>query len=311
MNNIASVHMKLKGEYRLVVNAGREDERDTGWMDNLVLDAGLDRIGSGSTGFFDYCSVGTGSTAPNASQTALVTYLAHKSKNSSTATNLGSATYAGQYTATYIFAQGAVIGNIAELGVGWSVGGSGLFSRSLIVDGGGSPTTITLIAIDQLTVYYRLTNTPAITDATGSVVLDSITYNWTARLALAATFFYQTSGFETWIANFRGSTSGSASYPSTSTIGAITSNPSGAATSLDGFTESYATYTPGNFYRDCSMTLGVSIGNSAGGIGALLIQFGATGGSINYGQWQYAFDAPIPKDNTKTLVLTFRYSWGR
>ncbi len=308
-----NVHSKLTGEYRCVLNEGTERERSTGWMPNLVLDAGLDRIGSGSLGFFNYCSVGTGTTVPAISQTGLVTWLASVGSPSATATNLGSTTYAGQLTVAYTFAQGAVVGNIAELGVGWATGGGSLFSRSLIVDGAGSATTLTVVALDQLTVYYRLTNTPVITDLSSTVTISGTSYSYTGRLSGATNFFSSSTSFTNWAGGPLkappASPIGHYSYPSTSTIGALTTVPSGTATDLTGCTVSNGSYTNGNYYRDSTITLPPSIGNSAGGIGALSIAFGNS--PVNEGVWQFAFATPIPKDNTKTLTLTLRYSWGR
>ena len=98
-------------------------------------------------------------------------------------------------------------------------------------------------------------------------------------------------------------------YPSTSTIGAITAVPSGTATDIGTMGLALQAYTNGNFYRDNVVSLGPTLGNAAGGIGAMSLLYGAF--PIITGQWQFAFSTPIPKDNTKTLSLTVRYSWGR
>lgn len=308
-DNTFFAHMRLSGEFRAVLNEGSTREVDTGWRPNLVLNAGLDRIGSGSGGMFNFCSVGEGTTAPSVSQTGLAASVASQAKTSSSAVNLGSTTYAGQYTSVYTFAQGTVVGNIAELGVGWLTGGSNLFSRCLIVDGSGTPTTLTVTSLDQLTVYYRLTNTPAITDLSSSVTLSGTAYSYTARLANAANFFNAANEFEGWAPNVRSGVSANFSYPSTTTIGAITSTPSGTASDLANMTSVQASYTNGNFYRETTITVPPSDGNSAGGIGGLLFLFGST--PLQLGSWQAVFGTPIPKDNTKTLTIVLRYAWGR
>lgn len=310
MSKFLSCHSQLKGEYKLVLNGGTEREWATNWIPNLVLDAGLDRIGSSSGGMFTNCAVGTGTTTPAVSQTSLVTQIAFTAKTSSTAVNLGSTTYAGQYTAIYTFAQGAVVGNIAEMGVGWD-STVHLFSRSLIVDGSGTPTTITVVSLDQLTVYYRLTNIPVITDLSSSVTLSAVSYPYVGRLANATAFFSSILSFETWPPLIYSASPSNAAYPASSTIGAITSTPSGTGLDLFGMTISAASYTNGNFYRESTITVGPTLGNASGGIGALLIVFGNSGFPANSGTWQFAFSTPIPKDNTKTLTLTLRYSWGR
>lgn len=306
---IPALHSRMSGEYRAVINAGMPNEIDTGWMKNLVLDAGLNRIGSGNGGMFAYCSVGTGTTAPANSQTGLVTFIASQANTGSSGSNLGASTYAAQFNAIYNFSQGAVTGNIAEFGVGWAATNGSLFSRCLVVDGTGSPTTITLTTIDQLTVYYRLTLTPALTDSTGSVTLATIAYPYTARMANASSFFSVPNAFINWIGGSIAANDAQA-YPSTSTIGAITSTPSGTPAGGSGsVSTSLSTYTNGNFYRDCTITADINAFNATGGIGAILVYIRPF--PYSAACFQYGFSTPIPKDNTKTFSLTFRSSWGR
>jgi hypothetical protein len=87
-------------------------------------------------------------------------------------------------------------------------------------------------------------------------------------------------------------------------LGAITGEPSGSSETSGSST--VASYTNGTFVRDSTMTLTPSQGNLSGGIGCILLNYTAT--SMTF---QYHFDTPIPKDNTKTLTLTARFSWGR
>lgn len=308
MNEIASLHSQMSGEFRMIANQGTDREIDSGWMKNLVLDSGLDRIGSGNRGMWDYCCVGTGTTAPANGQSSLVTYLASVARTSYVGNNLGASTYASQFNAVYTFAQGAVTGNIAEFGVGWASGGSGLFSRCLIIDGGGSPTTITLTSIDQLTVYYRLTITPVITDSTGTLTLNATSYPYTARQANIGTAFLNSGDpFINWIGGNLAS-GGHSAYPAGTAIGAITSAPSGTVFDSTGASVSLATYTNGNFYRDATITVPPTAWNATGGIGAIQMVFANTNTVANM---QYAFSTAIPKTNTYTISLTFRSSWGR
>ena len=308
---IKGPHMRLAGQFRFMLNQGTPREQDSGWVDNMVLDQGLNYLGN------DYVSdnvlwlsVGTGTNLAAASDTALQSFTASTNNRTSVSSgNLGASTYAGQFVFSWTFAQGAVVGNMAEVGVGRATGGGSLFSRARIVDGGGSATTLTVTSLDQLTVYYKLTCTPDLTDLTSSVVISGTTYNFTARLANASQYFTNASFELTSETDWGSLTSGSSftSYPSTSTIGAITSTPSGTATNATNTsTRAKATYTNGNFYRDTTITVVPADCNSAGGIGAIKLLFGNS-----WGQWQYVFTAPIPKDNTKTLTLVVRASWSR
>lgn len=309
----ASMHVKISGEFRVVLNAGTDRESDSGWMKNMVLDAGLDRLGVQTNHqVITHVSVGTGSTAVSSSQTSLVSHLASKAgADTNTTTNLGASTYTTQTTLSFVYPQGAVVGNITELGVGWATGGGSLFSRSLIVNGSGVPTALTVVALDQLTVFWRVNVTPVITDLSSSVTISGTPYSYTGRLSNATSF----------ATNFGSTilTSNSTSpfaiaagigyvlcYGTGATIGAITTTPSGASSVSGTSTRSLAAYTNGNFYQDTTITLAPADHNSTGGIKCLKI-----GTDNNFCQWQYQFTTAIPKDNTKTLTLVIRVSWSR
>lgn len=302
------VHVQLKGEYRIVLNQGTDRETDTGWFDNLVTNQGLDRLGSTVTpNCFTYTSIGTGTNAPANTDTALQAYVAQATgKVVDERINLGASTYAARTTMHWVYAQGAVVGNMAEVGVGWTISGTGLFSRARIVDGAGTPTTLTCTSLDQLTVYYRITCTPTITDTVSTVVISGTTYNYTARLSASASFFTPNTDFM-WDGDARwGTITQCWVYPAGCTIGALTGNPSGTQTAATASSISLAAYTTGNYYNDCTFSFAPSTANPAGGIQGLKLSFGNSGGA-----WQYVFTAAIPKDSTKTLTLTVRYSWGR
>lgn len=306
--------VKISGEYKFVLNAGTDHEQDTGWMPNLVTDLGLDMLGSSTVGLGAgqdvtvWLSVGTGTTAPANSDTGLVTYLASSSSRTTVSqVNLGNPTYAGQFTLSWTFAQGAVVGNLAEVGVGRSSGGVNLFSRARIVDGSGVPTTLTVVALDQLTVYYRLTNTPVKTDLVSSVVISGTTYNYTCRLANATNFMmsnivYMYSGSPRW----PGTGTAATFYETGSTIGAITSNPSGTTILSNITSEAFGTYTNGNFYNDITLVWGPTTANPVAAIQGMMLHFGNS-----FGNWQWVFTTTIPKTNTKTLTLVIRVSWSR
>jgi hypothetical protein len=300
-----TTHLSISGQYNLVVSRNGQQVSETGWFDNLILDAGLDKIGNAATGVINYAQVGTGTTAPANTQTSLSSYLASTSSSISGAssyTNEGSPNYRTTHTFSLAFAQGAVVGNISEVGVGWQSASGGLFSRALIVDGGGSPTTITLTSIDQLTVFYRLRIAPPITDGTGSVTLGGTSYSYTMRACVVGSFLARTGIFNTTAIS---NTYDLVAYPATTTsLGAITSQPAGST--VPG-TPSATAYTNGNYYRDYTLSFSTTQGNTAGGIGALRFGFGQFGDT----NFQCLFPTPIPKDNTKVLTLNIRLSWAR
>lgn len=313
------MHSTLSGRYNLVITKPDGTTTESGWFDNLILDQGLDQIGvTGSV--CNVCQVGTGNTAVLPTQTALTTLLASRGNASdqygfpSETYSNGPPTYGSVHRFTYAFPQGAVIGNLAEIGVGWASTGPTLFSRALIVDGGGAPTTITVTAIDQLTVYYQLTMVPTTTAVSGSVILAGITYNYVSSIANAGSYYlgdkflFLSSSF--WNP-YPFSTCIYTSNATITTLPAITSlispNNGWSAGGTTPIVVAALPYTLGTYYRDGRFTFPTGSGNEAGGIGAIAPAIG--NGATAFAQ--YVFTPAIPKNNTKTLSLTFRTSWAR
>ena len=311
------IKIKFKGRYRCVLNEGTDREVDTGWFDNIVTDAGLDRVAqTTSPSTFVYGSIGTGTAAASASDTSLQAFVAEKLGNTfDSQSNLGPTNYESTCQFHYVYAQGDVVGNMAEVGVGWGASSIGIWSRARILDGSGNPTTLTVLSIDQLTVYYELTCANPTADITGTVSISGTPYAYTGRMASAASFMgalynivATANGGLVWGQIIGGGGSGASSvaksYEGSSTLGAITGEPSG--TSETSGSSNVASYTAGHFYRDSTLTLSPSEGIFSGGIGCILLNYlGATA------QFQYQFTPPIPKNNTETLTLTARFSWGR
>ena len=311
MSSHIGMKVGLRGEYRLVLNAGTDRESDSGWVPNLITDYGMDSLASDvSPSRMGYCAVGTGSAAPANTDTGLQAFLAAQTPFASTSPSIDSTSpYQQHYTNQFNFAQGAVVGNVTELGVGPNNTGTNLFSRCLIVDGTGAPTALTVTSIDQLTVYYRLNITYDLTDHAGSVTLAGTAYSYTARVssatAIGAKYVIAQGGLAIPSIAATYNQILLVAYGSTAALGSLTSTPSGTQAPPSATSQSVAAYTPGSFYRDVTVTLGATIGNPPGGIGAVL--FSTSSDFI----WQYQFTPVIPKDNTKTLSLTFRVSWAR
>lgn len=303
MTATSSLQAGVRGEYRLVVNTP-QGERDTGWFDNLILDQGLDFLGMDVYPVY-YASIGTGTAPPDVAQTSLSAHTAFSaSSGSSTYVNLGAPSYASQHTFSYTFAQGAVVGNMTEVGVGSENKAGKLFSRALIVDTNGDPVTLTLTSIDQLTLYYRITIYPPITDQTGSFDIGGITYNYTSRLLSASNFAGSPYTFTSLFSRVYESQMygpGVALAPMTAT----TLSGGTAATSVSGSSGPYVT---GTRYRTWTLTHTPTESVISGGISGMKVT------SVAYYQviqFQFIFDKPIPKTNTQTLVLTLRFSWAR
>jgi hypothetical protein len=299
----------LSGEYRLVIKRNGE-EIDTGWFKNLILNQGLDQLGTNNAVLIGYARVGTGTTAPAVTDTQLEAQVASSQlgPDDTTIVNSGTPSYTTLSTFEYTFTQGDVIGNISEVGVGWADTGATLFSRALIVDGSGTPTTITLTSVDQLTIYYRLNASQPLTDTTSAVTISSVSYPYTIRTAYAASFcgagtFNYGYGFTRLNTVYI--------YGDDAALGAITGSLSGTLVNQSnngGWTFTYPAYTPGSYYRDSTFSIPVNLANPAGGIGGIVLNWGAYSSSLSN---QIVLPTPIPKTNTQVLTITQRFTWAR
>jgi len=180
-NAVALVNAYMSGRYKCVVRKISDIDNATQVLEfsNLITDIGLERWGSDSIG--NKCFIGSGSTPPTVNDTALVAQLA-----SSTATvdlttwkAYSAAERWTEATIVYRFSPGVTLNSIAEVGVGW-VGG--LWSRALIRDQNGNPITIQLLSDEVLDVYYTL-RIQFPEDASGSITIDGVAYDWILRPA--------------------------------------------------------------------------------------------------------------------------------
>lgn len=288
----------LAGQFRLVVRrADGSIRRDTGWFDNLILDAGLNRWGTGSVA--GGAAIGTGTSTPNASQTGLDAQSAFTSTQQSTsAGNSGADPYYGTRSLTYRFALGALNGNYTEVGIGWATGAN-MFSRALIVDAFDVPTPITVTSDEQLDVSYTLRGYVPTTDVTGTVTIGGVSTSTTLRAANATT--------AEWGARMSGSkaTIGTAlqTVAYNGSLGAITAAPSGTTGTSGGTTA--AAYSNNSLTITQTATYGLVDANLAGGITAVRFRFSSTT------DFQCGFSPAIAKDSTKTLTLSMSHTWAR
>ena len=264
------------------------------WFPNLILNAGLDRMGANGD-YLNWCQVGSGSTAPATTQTTLVARVAGTNAvQSNTAANSGSAPYFARRTIAFRFALGVATGVLAEVGVGWATTGS-LYSRALILDALGNPTTITVLADESLDVTYELRMYVWTAETTGSIVLNGVTHSTVQKSASAANWSLAFA-----LMNAGGGPTCSAFTGAVSV--AITGSPSGV--SVGDAAISAAAYTPGALTRTLNITAGLTQWNNALGIGAIRV-------SAGWGYWQIGFTPNIMKTASDILTLQVRHSWGR
>lgn len=314
-----SSRIGLKGFYRLEIV--KDDGRSyfaTDWFSNNITDAGLD-LCTTANNRYNSCHVGTGNTAPSNGDTGLVAYTAGTNSRVTLSTSSDDADgYAESYV-RYDFATGAVVGNMAEVGIAaLTTNGSTLFSRELIRDAGGSPTTVTVASTEALRVHHKLRHYWPADDVTGTVNGSlggsPATRDFTRRASQVDSY-----GFWAPRSNSSGATTNESlfgTYPSffatsavsayTGAIGAITSGPSTGQVFADsGSTEAY---TPGSYTRIFYAEWSTGIANQAN----LSFQY-ACGNNFQSqaGLFQTQFDTAITKTGSDVMTIGVQVSWGR
>jgi hypothetical protein len=320
----------VKGEFRLTVRRYGDIIHETPWFSNLILDQGMDYLGTMSLnpaatfpfGPCGYAHVGTGGSTPVATQTQLDTYVAGV-KYSSTSSYLNSG--APKYVATnyqfYSFPLGSLVGTYKEVGVGRTLANGSLFSRALIQNSRGQVAALTLTSVDQLTIAYGLTVVPTTAPYNGSVLLEGINYSYQAYMSFLTNL--GTSSGDLRLPNpssaqpFLGfvttgvqATVYGAGTPLSPTV--LTDGPVPGSTSQLDITSaaSFYQYTAGSYTGLPTITMLPTQGNLAGGIQCVLARFCLTSPDNSY-RVLYYFSSPIPKTNQKTFKLAFTTTWSR
>ena len=220
----------------------------------------------------------------------------------------------------YRFNAGTATGTWSEIGTGAYNNSrtpqNCCYSRALILDGGGSPLAITVLADEYLDVTYTLRVYPDVTnDFSGSFVMSGVTYNYTGRVVDAASTSIANSFLSAGLSmrGFDGSTRGSLQRFTTNlasvTLNSVTSTSLVNALSIVGAsTISLGAYTTGSYTYSFTDTFALASGNHANGICGMLRGVSSAYCSIG---WQYLFDKVIPKDASKIMTLNGSVSWGR
>lgn len=296
------IPVRFAGEYQVqVLKADRTVRYHSHWMPNIVTNAGLDRVGSGSS-FLNECHVGTGTVAPQAMDSALEEHVAGTNDRKDVSSGrLAEAPYGGRYQASWEFGVGAVVGNMSEVGVGWD--SDGLFSRALFVDSAGEPTTITVLEDEILYVTYRLFNYAPEEDETFAFSMPSGSRMATVRPADLGNGGYR-SGWGIQNGVEFGSHGDYRAVARDGVLGDEFSTPSGAGAeaSSGGSAKSYSV---GSYERDTEFYWDLSQANFETGVSAFLFF------SQGLGVYQFSVDPPIMKTDADLLSMTFRTKWGR
>lgn len=272
-------------------------------FENLILDQGLDRMGTNSIRSCLFAvHVGSGSAVPNQSDTQLQNFIA-ASNTSQSVNGFAQSATPPYYIAEQVvkrFAEGAAQGNLSEVGIGWGLSGSTLFSRSLIKDVNGDPTTITVGADEYLDVLYELRIYPDTADMTGVVSIGGLDYDYVARPARISNVSY-------WDVDDAGSLVNPLLCRAyAGSLGDVFGVPSGGSDFTS--SNSSSSYSSGSYQIAATLSWDLNGGN-IGGIRSVLVVVGFTAWQIEF--TQQGTGDPIPKDATNLLDVTLTYGWGR
>lgn len=308
-----TVNRRMQGFYRLKVGKdGQEPRVDTGWFENLITDNGLDLMYTWPTGDFGLkyfgtrCCVGTGNTVPAVTDTSLASFLAQTGSASDSA--FGGTTFVEEdgvtpaywkAIASWRFSTGTAAGNLAEIGMGAT--STNLFSRALIVDGAGNPTTITVLSDEVLDVTYELRVYIDKSQVPITISISGTNYSG----------YVQPFDIDNTINSFQWAWAPSGSQAnldlfahSTHTEPANVYAGAGAGSSYGASVALITSYVIGTYYLDIRYTWAQASANVAGGIQLFYTGYGFT-------KFMIWFDDPIPKQNFQTLTLDIRFSWDR
>lgn len=286
----------LAGRFKVAKKKGSEVTYNGDWFKNLITNNGLDLIGQSSSRF-NYCAAGSGNSAPTVNDTAIESFLGDKQSPSVTyQTNLSE--YYIAYIATYTFNIGAVVGNVSELTIGAGDNGTNIFSRALVKDGLGNPTSISVLLDEQLIVTWELRY--YFNDADQSDTVDG----YSIVMRPAQVDFDSVWHTLTGVAGMSTSTINSGYAPSAYTggsLGAITGEPSGVRRiRTEVLNQSYASGT----YQNTG-TARWSPSSFAGTVSAFYVPF------FPFGVWQFSVSPGIVKTSDDELEIDMTVTWGR
>ena len=314
MLNIKS-HAGMSSRFTLTVRKAWSPDLIVGIYEapNLITNSGLDYFHGmaygapgGAPVYPGYIFVGASNSTPVYTDTQMGSLVASAKtpNNQPFGSNPSAPLYQTVGSATARFSAGIAAGNLSEVGFGWQWGNDPatwhrVFSRALILDSIGNPTTITILPDEILDVTYHRTFYPDLSDHTGTITINGISYNYTQR---AINVTQNAFGNSTMLNSNLRLQSQIQSY--TGGLAAITAAaPTGSSgTATDNIT--YDAYVPGSYIRSGFTTASDSQLNASGGIKTLVFSWG---GSLSDNAFRFSsqvtFDPVIPKTNLSTMKI--------
>ena len=299
-------------------------------FENIVVDSGLNMMGTTVT-WFRGCHVGVGNATPSPADVALQSRVAGqgtKHDMSLAPVDDESGVYIRRI-ATWRFPQGTIDNeNISEVGITGGTSNANaagdtnfiLWCRSLVVDGSGNPTTVTVLQDEILDVVYECRL--YIPEGTGED--EHVVGGVPTSLEIRASLANSTTNNDRW---WDGTNTTSTLYIGSSTqfipaqtgssfgrvagfftgansgIGdTINDAPTGSRVSSTG--ASTDAYVGSSYQQTGQYVAGLDDANDASGVGALCVR-------TQMSNFQVGFNPRIMKTSDDILSVDVTYSWGR
>jgi len=287
--------------YNSLLKGGRGNSASSSVeVPNIITNYGLNAIGRGNADLRYFC-LGRGNTPSRPEMTSLERYAAgsHETSSETISSNISIKPYWVRREFYYRFPEGSLQGDFSEIGIGGrdaAQNGSNVFSRALIRDLNGDPTTITVLPDEWLDVHYFLTYYLPSEDVVGSFVLNGNTHFYTVRPAEL-----DNQGTR-WTPSNRPNSAVNRAFIYEGYIRTERETPLPPSEEVN---VSNDKYVQDSFSRTASVRVSPGKGNFANGIAGLVFR---TGMNSSY---QIGFEPPIQKEDTQSLELIVKHSWGR
>lgn len=314
-----NAQLGLEGRYKFITHKADADGNvipgtakvALDWFDNLITDTGLDLLGQNANDNLVHCRLGTGNTEPAFTDSTLVAQVGSSSTGGLGAAHGLSVDQTYRYRrVSRRFAAGTVAGqNLAEVGMSQAATGNNIFSRALLRDTGGAPTTITLAADEVLDVVYELRMYLPAQGTTVTATVDGVETTITMMYSTVANVVSAGAaglgmGLRKLIEAGKISASEYAVSPGASFY------PHGQQFSI---TPVFQPYVAGSYTLTFSVSLGLTQANYPTGVGT--IGFGTderyTSDANSTGAWGWGFSPKLNKTSSRTATATLGLAWGR
>lgn len=290
------------------------------WFANLITDIGMNLLGSAGSAQDNlaYCRIGVGNTNPAYTDQALVSQTGYTN-------TVGSGGASGlSADGTYIyrrvskrFAAGTISGvNLAEVGMSYAGTGNNLFSRSLLKDISGNPTTITLLPDEVLDVIYELRQYLPPQDIVVETAIDGAPATVTIR---RSTQTQQVNNWAAYVGYSIHPDGGAGAYPTYAEYDGLEA-PIAAATGWSNSGLTYKAtkvtnnYVANSYQRTVTLTFPLTVANYSTGLGFITIGTGSLNDTRAYnafGPWGLIFNPKLNKTVSRIATVTFGVSWAR